>query len=66
MPAASREKIYKAVLNLEGQYSLWPADEENPCGWRDAGKSGPEAECLTYIEEVWTQISPAKGAANAK
>src|SRR5919108_860143 len=50
--------IYKVVVNDEGQYSLWPADRENPLGWRDAGKSGPKAEGLAYIEAVWTDMRP--------
>lgn len=50
--------IYKVVLNHEEQYSIWPADRENPLGWKDAGKVGPKAECLAYIEEVWTDMRP--------
>ena len=50
--------IYKAVVNHEEQYSIWPADRENPLGWRDAGKSGTKAECLEYIKEVWTDMRP--------
>jgi MbtH protein len=50
--------IYKVVLNHEEQYSIWPADRENPLGWRDAGKSGPKDECLAYIKEVWTDMRP--------
>jgi uncharacterized protein YbdZ (MbtH family) len=50
--------IYKVVVNHEEQYSIWPADRENPLGWNDAGKSGPKAECLEYIKEVWTDMRP--------
>jgi MbtH protein len=50
--------IYKVVLNHEEQYSIWPADRENPLGWRDAGKSGPKQECLEYIKTVWTDMRP--------
>jgi MbtH protein len=50
--------IYKVVVNHEEQYSIWPADRENPLGWRDAGKSGPKADCLAHIEEVWTDMRP--------
>ena len=50
--------IYKVVVNHEEQYSIWPADRENPLGWRDVGKSGPKSECLAYIEEVWTDMRP--------
>jgi MbtH protein len=51
-------KIYKAVVNHEEQYSIWPADRENPLGWKDTGKVGPKAECLEYINEVWTDMRP--------
>jgi uncharacterized protein YbdZ (MbtH family) len=50
--------IYKVVVNHEEQYSIWPADRENPLGWSDAGKSGTKAECLEYIKEVWTDMRP--------
>jgi MbtH protein len=50
--------IYKVVVNDEEQYSIWPAHRDNPLGWRDAGKVGPKAECLAYIEEVWTDMRP--------
>ena len=50
--------VYKVVLNHEEQYSIWPVDRENPLGWRDAGKSGTEAECLVYIKEAWTDMRP--------
>jgi len=50
--------IYKVVVNHEEQYSIWPADRENPLGWRDAGKGGLKAECLAYIKEVWTEMRP--------
>jgi MbtH protein len=50
--------IYKVVVNHEEQYSIWPAERDNPLGWRDAGKSGPKSECLAYIKEVWTDMRP--------
>jgi MbtH protein len=49
---------YKVVVNHEEQYSIWPAGRENALGWSDAGKSGAKAECLAYIKEVWTDMSP--------
>ena len=50
--------IYEVVVNHEEQYSIWPADRELPLGWNKAGKSGLKAECLAYIEEVWTDMRP--------
>ena len=50
--------IYRVVVNHEEQYSIWPVDREIPQGWRDGGKSGPKAECLAHIKEVWTDMRP--------
>ena len=49
---------YQVVVNDEEQYSIWPADREIPVGWREAGTTGSKDECLTYIESVWTDITP--------
>jgi MbtH protein len=38
--------FYKVVVNQEEQYSIWPADRENPLGWKDAAKSGSKTQCL--------------------
>lgn len=50
--------IYKVVVNHEEQYSIWPAERENPLGWRDEGKRGLKAECLAHIDQVWTDMRP--------
>lgn len=49
---------YRVVVNHEEQYSIWPEWKEIPAGWRDAGKLGRKAECLAFIEEVWTDMRP--------
>ena len=49
---------YRVVKNHEEQYSIWPEDRKLPLGWDDVGKSGTKAECLKYIEEVWTDMRP--------
>jgi MbtH protein len=53
-----QDRELKVVVNHEEQYSIWPADREMPSGWREAGKQGSKAECLAYIEEVWTDMRP--------
>lgn len=50
--------IYKVVVNHEEQYSVWPADRENPSGWTEAGKRGSKAECLAFIKQTWTDMRP--------
>lgn len=58
MDNSEDKTIYKAVVNHEEQYSIWPAHRELPLGWRDAGKTGTKAECLEYIGQVWTDMRP--------
>jgi MbtH protein len=50
--------VYKVVVNHEEQYSIWPADRENPLGWREVGKQGLKQECLDHIKEIWTDMRP--------
>ena len=49
---------YKAVVNHEEQYSIWPADRDLPLGWNYTGKMGTKRECLDFINEVWTDMRP--------
>jgi len=58
MPGGDDQTTYKVVINGEEQYSIWPANRENPMGWKDAGKTGTKQECLAYIQEVWTDMRP--------
>jgi MbtH protein len=52
-------RVYVVVVNHEEQYSVWPDGEALPNGWRAAGRSGTRAECLAWVQEVWTDMTPA-------
>ena len=49
---------WRVVINIEDQYSIWPASKEIPLGWREEGKRGPKDECLAHIKEVWVDMRP--------
>lgn len=49
---------FDVVVNAEEQYSLWPRHREPPAGWTRTGHGGSREECLRYIDEVWTDITP--------
>jgi MbtH protein len=49
---------YAVVMNHEEQYSIWPASRVVPAGWRKVGREGSKEECLSYIEENWTDMRP--------
>jgi MbtH protein len=49
---------YFVVVNDEEQYSIWPAHRDLPNGWRATGSARSREECLTHIEQVWTDMRP--------
>lgn len=51
-------RVYDVVMNHEEQYSIWAKGRDIPLGWTAVGKSGSKAECLEYIEQVWTDMRP--------
>ena len=52
------DRQYTVVVNHEEQYSIWPTGREIPAGWDEVGTIGSKAECLDYINEVWTDMRP--------
>ncbi len=49
---------WKVVINLEDQYSIFPAAKLAPLGWREVDKEGTKEECLAYIKDNWTDMRP--------
>jgi MbtH protein len=47
------------VVNVEEQYSIWPADRILPAGWTDGGFTGARQDCLAHVDRVWTDMRPA-------
>jgi MbtH protein len=54
----NEEAQFQVVLNHEEQYSVWPADEPPPAGWRPEGTTGSRQACLAHIDSVWTDLRP--------
>jgi uncharacterized protein YbdZ (MbtH family) len=46
------------LLNDDEQYSLWPALNKVPAGWRLVGTRGSKPQALAYIELHWTDMRP--------
>ncbi|NQZ11501.1 MAG: MbtH family NRPS accessory protein [Algicola sp.] len=51
-------KEFNVVTNHEQQYSIWPTSKDLPLGWSLAGFSGSKEDCLTHIDENWTDMRP--------
>lgn len=57
-PFDDENGTFYALVNDEGQYSLWPTFVEVPAGWAVAHGPDDRAACLAYIEEHWTDLRP--------
>ncbi|WP_028193308.1 MbtH family protein [Salinispora pacifica] len=49
---------YQVLVNNEGQYAIHPGWLSWPAGWRAAGFTGSETECMEFVDEVWTDMRP--------
>ena len=57
-PFEDLDAVYLALVNDEGQHSLWPAKVEVPSGWTVVHGPAGRTECLDHIEEHWTDLRP--------
>ncbi|MEO3808647.1 MbtH family protein [Sphaerisporangium sp. B11E5] len=57
-PFDNEDGTFFALINDEGQYSLWPAFADVPAGWEIVFGEATRKECLDYIEENWTDMRP--------
>jgi MbtH protein len=57
-PFEDPDGTYLALINDEGQYSLWPAFVEVPAGWTVAHPDDTRQACLDYIDQHWTDMRP--------
>jgi MbtH protein len=57
-PFENADGVYLALINDEGQYSLWPSWAEIPAGWTVAFGEDTRQACLDHIEANWTDMRP--------
>lgn len=57
-PFEDADGTYLALVNDEGQYSLWPASIDVPEGWIVAHSRDTRQACLEHIETHWTDMRP--------
>jgi len=57
-PFDDEDGTFYALVNEEGQYSLWPTFAEIPGGWNIAFGEDTQKACLDFIEETWKDMRP--------
>jgi len=58
-PFDDADGTFFALVNDEGQYSLWPTFVDVPAGWTVATGPDTRQACLDHIEQNWTDMRPA-------
>ena len=57
-PFDDENGTFHALVNAEGQYSLWPTFVDVPDGWTVVLGPDTRQACLDHIERVWTDMRP--------
>ena len=57
-PFDNEDGSFYALVNEEGQHSLWPAFAETPAGWTVVHGRASRRSCLDYVGEHWTDMRP--------
>jgi MbtH protein len=57
-PFDDEDGAFLALVNEEGQYSLWPAFARVPAGWFTEHGPADRVACLDYIDERWSDLRP--------
>ena len=57
-PFEDKDGSYFALVNDEGQYSLWSAFIDVPAGWTVAHPKDSREACLDFINQTWTDMRP--------
>lgn len=57
-PFDDQDGTFFALVNDEGQYSLWPVFAEVPRGWTISHGPASRESCLTHVEANWPDLRP--------
>ena len=51
---------FRVLVNDLQQHSLWPSFADVPAGWVLVFGPASRADCLEFVEENWTDITPRR------
>ena len=57
-PFDDENGTFYVLVNDEDQHSLWPSFAEVPAGWRVVFDESSRTECLTFVEQNWSDLRP--------
>lgn len=59
-PFDNESAPFLALVNDQGQHSLWPAFADVPAGWVIVFGEASRQRCLEYIEANWNDLRPRR------
>lgn len=57
-PFDDTDATFRVLINERGQHSLWPELADLPRGWVAVHGPGSHADCLAYVDQAWSDITP--------
>lgn len=57
-PFDDPDGVFLALVNEEGQYSLWPEFLDVPQGWTVEHGPADRESVLAFVEKSWTDMRP--------
>jgi non-ribosomal peptide synthetase component F len=58
MTTGPPHRYFQVVINVCGQYGIWPLDDAMPGGWSPIGFVSTRDECLVHVAELWPDMRP--------
>ena len=49
---------FVVLVSPDKKYKLITEGSPVPSGWKPTSRKGTKSQCLKYIEEVWTDMTP--------
>lgn len=59
-PFDDNTATFRVLVNELQQHSLWPSFADVPSGWVVACGPADREECLDFVEQNWTDITPRR------
>jgi MbtH protein len=57
-PFDDPDGVFVVLVNHEDQHCLWPRFAQVPAGWTEVFGPSSRDECLSYVEQNWTDMRP--------
>ncbi|MFJ2031743.1 AMP-binding protein [Streptosporangium sp. NPDC087985] len=65
MTTGPPHRYFQVVINVRGQYGIWPLGDAVPGGWSPIGFVSTRGDCLVQVAELWKDMRPLEKPGDA-